>query len=182
MVEGDRLAGEFPRSPPGRRRQYGPDLHPLRAHRHRGHHHPRIERFHLANTDTVPVEGAIPTRLLHLTGELRDTARIPRGDHKPVTQPYLLAPTLFLQEYTDPRRYPNLGKQWSEVQTSRRTKPGEYLLHRVGGYSKLHIEVFRGQARRQMCKRRRTAGKCRRRNTGTSKRATRRSSSTVSGG
>src|SRR5215210_3699604 len=124
MVEGDRLAGELPWSAPGWRRQHGPDPHPLRAHRHRGHHHPRIERIHPPNTDTVPVEGAVPTRLFHLTGELGDGARIPRGDHKPVTQPYLLAPTLFPQEYTDPRRHPNHGKQRAEVQTSRLAKPG----------------------------------------------------------
>src|SRR5215213_501609 len=182
VVDGDRLAGEFPRSPPGRRRQYGPDLHPLRTHRHRGHHHPGIERIHLPNTDTVPVERAIPTRLLHLTGELSDGARIPRGDHKPVTQQYLLAPTLFPQEYTDPRGHPNHGKQQAEVHTSRQASPDSLLKHRVGGYSKLYVTVMRVQTWRQMCKRRRTAGNYRRRNTGTSKRVTRRSSRTVSGG
>src|SRR5215210_4439572 len=106
MVEGDRLAGEFPRSPPGRRRQHGPYLYPLRAHRHRGHHHPRIKRIHLPNTDAIPVESAVPTRLFRPTGELRNGARIPRGDHEPVTQPYLLAPTLFPQEYTGPADTP----------------------------------------------------------------------------
>src|SRR5215210_9484936 len=115
MVEGDRLAGQLPRSPPRRRCQHGPDPHPLRAHRHRGHHHPRIERIHLPDADAIPVEGAIPTRRFHLTGELRDGAGITRGDHKPVTQPYLLVPTLCPQEYTDPHRHPNHGKQPTDM-------------------------------------------------------------------
>src|SRR5215208_2554976 len=110
MVEGDRLAGELPRSPPGRRRQHGPDPHPLRAHGHRSHHHPRVVRFHVPDTDAVPVKSAVPTRLFHLAGELRDGARIPRWDHEPVTQAYLLSPmprSHTTNEYTDPQARAN---------------------------------------------------------------------------
>src|SRR5215212_2888863 len=83
MVQGDRLAGQLPRPPPRRRRQHGSYPHPLREHGHRGHHHPRIVRVHLPDTDAVPVEGTVPTRLLRLTGELSDRARIPVGTKNP---------------------------------------------------------------------------------------------------
>jgi hypothetical protein len=108
MVEGDRLTGQLPWSPTGRRRQHGPDPHPLCAHRHRSHHDPRVVRVHATDTDAIPVKSAIPTSLLHLAGELRDGAGIPRRDHEPVTQLYLLCPCLDLTPQTS-------------IQTSRNT-------------------------------------------------------------
>src|SRR5215212_3886697 len=145
MVEGHRLTGQLPRSPPSRRRQHSPDPHPLCAHRHRSHHDPRVVRVHATDTDAVPVKSAVPTRLLYLTGELRDGKGITRRDHEPVTQAYLLSPmpgSHTANEYTDPRMLSNHRTQ----HTAEKYFPSLFTDTHMG-YTMISIQAYRKDVR-----------------------------------